>query len=163
MLNRLFPPSLTNDYRGSWIALWLFLPVLVVKTLMGVNFSGLNPFVDVRDILMGVDAVPLDTFSPEAAQSVVSSAAAWGMALVALCLFAWIVVVRYRGGLPLAIAIFLVEQLGRTGAACVHAIAALAAEGKPLAVSALINTTLGALLILALGLSLLRVRGPQAG
>ena len=47
MLGRLFPRSLDNSYEGSWIAVWLFAPVLIAKTLMGFNFSGLNPIIDV--------------------------------------------------------------------------------------------------------------------
>lgn len=157
MLNRLFPPRLTNAYQGSWLALWLFLPVLLIKTLMGVNFSGLNPFVDVGDILRGVDGVPLDDFPAAAAESVTSSAAAWGVALLALCLFGWVIVVRYRGGLPLAILVVLLEQVGRSGAHSIEALV-MAGGGAALSMAAMINITLSALLILGFALSLLRLR-----
>src|SRR5690242_21480896 len=127
MFGRLFPRNLTNDYQGSWIGIWLFVPVLIVKTLMGVNFSGLNPLINVSEILRTVDGVPLDTFSSAAARSVIQSSAAWGMALFGLCLFAWIIVIRYRAGLPLAILIILIEQIGRTAAGSMNALAALIA------------------------------------
>ena len=59
----LFPRALTNTYLGSWVAVWLVVPVLIVKTLIGFNFSGLNPLVSVAGILESVDGVPLSSFS----------------------------------------------------------------------------------------------------
>jgi hypothetical protein len=162
MLSRLFPESLTNIYLGSWLALWLFLPVLIVKTLMGANFSGLNPFIDAAEILRTVDGVPLDSFSQAAAASVVESAAAWGMALLSLCLFAWIIVVRYRAGLPLAILMLLIEQIGRTGVGLIASITAFVVETAPLTLGAIINMTMSGLLLIAFLLSLPRVRRTDA-
>jgi hypothetical protein len=124
---------------------------------MGFNFSGLNPVIDVGEILRTVDGVPLDTFSSEAAAAVVDSAGAWGMALFTLCLFAWIALFRYRAALPLAILLLLIEQLGRTGAGSVIALSKLTA-GSALSMGAIINLAMSALLIVAMALSLLRVR-----
>lgn len=162
MLGRLVPRSLTNAYRGSWVAVWLLAPVLILKTLMGFNFSGLNPFVDVASILQTVDGVPLDTFSGEAASAVISSAAAWGAALFALCLFVWIILIRYRAGLPVAIAILLVEQLARTGVGTVRLLAELAAGTATPTAGALINLGLTVFLSVAFALSLLPVRRLQS-
>jgi len=161
MLARLFPRSLSNVYQGSWWGVALFLPVLLMKTLMGFNFSGVNPYVDVREILKTVDGVPLDTFSPQAVASVLTSSGAWGAALFALCLFAWVILIRYRAGLPLAIMVLLVEQLLRTGAntfAVVQKIASGTAQPAP---GAMINLGMSALLLSAFVLSLLAVR-PQS-
>lgn len=163
MLSRLFPRALTNAYRGSWVAVWLFSPVLLIKTLMGFNFSGLNPLVSVSEILRTVDGVPLDSYSAEAARAVLDASAAWGMALFALCLFGWLVLMRYRAGLPVTILIFLVEQVGRTGAGSLRALSELAAgaAAAPTA-GAVINIAMSAILLVALILSLLPER-PQAG
>ena len=91
MLSRLFPRTLTNTYQGSWIALWLLAPVLVIKTLMGFNFSGLNPLVNVADILSTVDGVPIETFTQEAAKAVLASAkpARFGPSSLASYLVVW--------------------------------------------------------------------------
>ena len=156
MLERLFPRSLTNAYQGSWLALWLFAPVLLAKTLMGFNFRGLNPIIDVGEILRTVDGVPLDTFS--AAAAVVDSAGAWGMALFTLCLFAWIALFRYRAAVPLAILLLLIEQIGRTGTGSVLALSKLIEGSTALSMGAIINLAMSALLIAAEALSLLRVR-----
>lgn len=158
MLERLFPRSLTNAYQGSWLALWLFAPVLLAKTLMGFNFSGLNPIIDVGEILRTVDGVPLDTFSAEAAAAVVDSAGAWGMALFTLCLFAWIALFRYRAAVPLAILLLLIEQIGRTGTGSVLALSKLIEGSTALSMGAIINLAMSALLIAAEALALLRVR-----
>jgi hypothetical protein len=158
LLNRLFPKNLTNAYQGSWIAVWLLTPVLIMKTLMGFNFSGLNPFIDVRQILQTVDGVPLSTFSLEATAAVVDSAGAWGMALFTLCLFAWLVLIRYRAGLPVATLLLLIEQVGRTGADTVHVISNLSASSGMPSAGALINLAMTAILAAALVLSLLPVR-----
>ena len=162
MLGRLFPRSLTNDYLGSWVAVWLLMPVLILKTLIGFNFSGLNPFISVATILQTVDGVPLDTFSKEAAATVVSSAGSWGMAQFALCLFVWLVLVRYRAGLPVAILVLLVEQIGRTGGGLVRVVAEMAAGLALPAAGALINLAMATALAVAFVLSLLAMRTTRA-
>ena len=158
MLGRLFPRELTNAYQGSWAAVWLLAPVLIVKTLMGFNFSGFNPLIDVADILSTVDGVPIDTFSPPAADAVLSSAAAWGVALLALCLVVWAILLRYRAGIPLAVLFLLFEQVGRTGVASARSVSALIAGEGALTMGAIINLSMTAVLLAAFGLSLLRVR-----
>lgn len=158
MLGRLFPKSITNAYQGSWAALLVLLPVLLMKTVIGFNFSGLNPFISVSEVLQAVDGVPLDTFSPEAAATIVDTAGAWGMALLALCLFVWLVVVRYRAGLPVAILALLIEQVGRTGVATARLVAELVATPAMPAAGALINLGMTVFLTIALLLSLVRAR-----
>jgi hypothetical protein len=163
MLGRLFPRSLSNAYQGSWWAVALLLPVLLMKSVIGFNFSGANPYVDVREILMTVDGVPLDTFSPQAVASVLNAANAWGAALFALCLFVWLVLFRYRAGLPVAILVLNVEQLLRTGADTIRVMEKVVAGTAQLAPGAMINLGMSAALVFAFVLSLLAVRPqPQA-
>ncbi len=157
-MRQLFPQSLSNAYRGPWAAVWLLLPVLLAKTVIGFNFSGLNPIVDVGEILKTVDGVPLDTYSAEARAAVISSAQAWGAALFALCLFVWLVLIRYREGLPLAILALLAEQLIRTGAAPFSAVFEALSGGAALSAGAAINLGMTALLTGSFILSLMVVR-----
>lgn len=147
-MTTLFPRTLSNTAPFSRVALALFIPVLAVKTLMGFNFSGANPFVDVAEILRTVDAIPLDRMPPDAARAIMGASAAWGAALFTLCVFGWIVVIRYRSALPLAIGLVLLEQLMRTAPASIRALATLSAGG-PLSMGALINLALSGLLIVA--------------
>lgn len=161
-MNRLFPRSLSSAYQGPWAAVWLLAPVLIVKTVIGFNFSGLNPLVDVGEILRTVDDVPLDTFSAEASSSVISSARAWGAALFVLCLFVWLVLLRYREALPVAILLLFVEQLIRTGSAPVMKVVDAVSGGPPPHAGALINFGMTALLAIAFVLSLMTVRRRNA-
>jgi hypothetical protein len=162
VLNRLFPRALTNAYQGSWLAVWVFTPVLIIKTLMGFNFSGFNPFIDVREILENVDGVLLSTYSAGAVAAIVDSAGSWGVALFTLCLFAWLVLVRYRAGLPFAVLLLLVEQVARTGGDMARVISEMITASATPTAGAVINLSMTALLVVALVLSLLRVRGREA-
>ena len=87
MFGLLFPKSIDNRYRGQWLALILFVPVLLLKLMMGFNVAGFNPMLDVRDILQNVDGVSLDAYSPEAASDIVFLANAWGFSLFILGVF----------------------------------------------------------------------------
>jgi hypothetical protein len=161
MLHRLFPRNLTNAYEGSWVAVWLFAPILIIKTLMGFNFTGLNPFIDVREILENVDGVPISTFTPDAAEAVVHSSGAWGLALLTLCVFAWVILIRYRAALPLAILLISIEQVGRTGAGALRSISELIATSAAPTAGAIINIAMSTFLTAAFVLSLLPARRKQ--
>ena len=157
MLERLFPRSIDNTYQGHVLAIWLFAPVLALKTVMGFNVAGLNPFVSNRFILTAADGVPVDSYPPEAGAYLVFMFAAWGLALFVLTLFGWTVLTRYRAMLPLALLAFTIEQAGRTAQSrLMLPQRALADEGVP--ISALINWGLTGALVVALVLSLIAVR-----
>ena len=154
MLKRLFPASLGNAYQGSWIAVWLLVPVLLMKSVIGFNLGGLNPFVSVADILKTADGVPMDTLTPDVARIVVSFANAWGVAIFMLCLFVWIVLLRYRSALPLAILLLLLEQLGRTGEGIFRLVTKTLSGAPPSAPGAYLNLAFAVILAVALLLSL---------
>jgi hypothetical protein len=158
MLSRLFPRSLTNVYQGSRVALWLLVPILVMKTVIGFNLSGLNPFVSAAEILQTVDGVRLDLFSREAATAVIESSAAWGIAQLALCLFVWLILLRYRAGLPAAILVLLIEQIGRTGHGLVRIGVDMVAGSKLPAAGGLINLGMAIALVAAFVISLVARR-----
>ena len=157
MLSRLFPRQIDNFYQGHVLAIWLFMPVLALKTAMGFNVSGLNPFISSRFVLTTADGVPVDTYSTDAAAHLVFTFAAWGWVLFLLALLGWFVVVRYRAMAPLMILVLSLEQIGRmvlSRTMLPHH--ALAHAGIP--VSTLINLGFAAILLLALVFSLLKVR-----
>jgi hypothetical protein len=156
MLSRLFPRQLDNTYQGHVFAIWLFVPVVLLKTLMGFNVAGLNPWVGSRFILQTADGVPVDTFPPQAATISVFLFASWGLALLVLALLAILSLVRYRAMLPLMFLALSIEQIGRKVLSMVHLPPAPAQEG--ISASALINWGLSAALVLGFILSLLNVR-----
>ena len=154
MFGLLFPRIIDNKFRGQWLALLLFVPVALLKLLMGFNVAGLNPTLDPRDILQNVDGVPLDSFSPDAASHIVFGTQAWGLALFTLSLLAVIALIRYRALVPLAIFMLTIEQAGRK--AITHIQFGFHEAGEPLTAGAIINWALTAALVLALILSLMR-------
>lgn len=153
MFQRLFPRQIDNTYRGHMMAIWLFIPVLALKTAMGFNVGGLNPFVSSRFILSAADGVPVETYPPEAAAHLVFTFAAWGLALFVLTLLCWIVLLRYRAMIPLVILVLSIEQVGRMIQSRLLLPQRLPMDEIP--VGTLINGSMAAMLLLALLMSLL--------
>lgn len=157
MLARLLPKQIDNAYRGHWLAIVLFLPVLVMKTMIGFNIAGLNPYVETRRVLISADGVPLDSFGAEAAAQVIFSSASWGLVLFLMCVLAIVALIRYRALIPLIILLFAGEQIGRKAIA-------MAAFGPPDAAAEpsfgfYINWAFTIALVLAFLLSLMEKRG----
>src|ERR1700720_155796 len=59
------------------------------------------------------DGIPLDTYSPAAARTIVSLWALLGLSSFMLCLLCILALIRYRSMVPLMFALFLLEYLGR--------------------------------------------------
>ena len=155
-MQTLMPKTADNAYRGSLAALWLLAPVLIVKIMMGFNVAGLNPFVDNRYIIKTADGVPLDSFSAEAQELVMFLFSSWGLNLLLICIFAVIVLVRFRSLIPLAILWLATEQVGR------KLLAGLTLNPDPSAAfsfGSLINWAFSILLVVAFVLSLVPRRG----
>jgi hypothetical protein len=156
MLSRIFPKQLDNDYRGSWVAVWLFVPVLLMKLAIAVNISGLNPWVSNRYVLEAADGIPLDTFGAEAASTLVFFAASWGLATLVLNLFGVAALIRYRAMIPLMYLLLSIEHFGRKALLLINpsvrAAATAGTEGIPTGV--LINWGIMAALVVGLVLSL---------
>ena len=108
IVGRLFPPVIDNRYRGITAALWLLGIVAIVKMMMGGNVVLNGAFV-----ITTADGVPLSTYPPDAAQTVIALFAFWGWGLFVLALMALAVLARYRSATPLMFSIFLLEHLGR--------------------------------------------------
>jgi hypothetical protein len=120
MLTRLFPKRIDNDYRGRKLAIWLLVPLALVKLLQGASVAGLNPLATSRGILETADRVPVGTFPAEAASHLVFLFAAWGLGIFILGLLAAVVLLRYRAMIPLLYLLLLIEQLGRKVLSTVH-------------------------------------------
>jgi hypothetical protein len=115
MLSQLFPKQIDNNYQGRKLALWLFVPIVLVKLLMGLNVAGLNPWLSNRDVLTTADGIPLESFGAEAASTVLFLFACWGLALLVLSLLGTVVMVRYRAMIPLMFLLLSIEHIGRKG------------------------------------------------
>lgn len=155
MFSMLFPKVIDNKYRGQWLALVFFLPVLALKTLMGFNVAGFNPAIATRDILIDVDGIPLDSYSAEAATDLLFFANAWGLSLFVICLVGLVALVRYRAMVPFAILLLTIEQVARKAMSVAESGLGLS---WPMSLSGMINWGLTIALVLALVLSVMRRR-----
>ena len=144
MIRRLLPPSIDNTYRGHRLALWLFGLLLFVRTAMGVN-----SILKGRSILTSADGIPLDTYPPAAAQTLVSLFALLGLSTLVLCLLGILVLVRYRSMVTLMFALLLTEHLGRR---LILSLQPIVRTGRP--PGFYINLALLALMLAGLALSL---------
>ena len=66
MLSRLFPKQFDNAYRGYAWAIWLLVPLLLVK--LG---QGAVSLADPSFVIKDADGIPLDTFDAGGAATVV--------------------------------------------------------------------------------------------
>ena len=107
LLNRMFPAQFDNDYRGHKFALWIFGGVVFMRVAMS-----LNSILNGRKVAATADGIPLDTFTPAGAQTVLSIFALLGLATLVICLLGIVVLIRYRSMVPLMFSLLLVQSTG---------------------------------------------------
>ena len=110
MLDRVFPRQFDNRYRGHWLGLALFVLVLVVKSL-----QGLESIAQTEKTMIGADGIPLNTFSPIAAHEAILMFALLGMYLLVIPLQSVVVLLRYRSMVPFMLLMLIAIQLGVRG------------------------------------------------
>ena len=115
MLNRIFPAQFDNTYRGHWLGLWLFIPIIVVKGIQSVDTVLLT-----RLVAVGPDAIPLDSFGAACTETVLSLFALMGMSLLILPLQGIVVLIRYRSMIPFMYLSLLVVLVGSRVIQFVH-------------------------------------------
>jgi hypothetical protein len=135
-----------DRYRGHKLALWLFVPVLLVRTgiALGTIFNG-------RAAAQNADGIPLDTFSDGAVATIVALFAIWGLAQLVLSGLGVLAIARYRAMIPFMFGLFLIEHVLRKGILIWKPVARI---GTPPGVG--INLALLALTIAGFALSLWR-------
>jgi hypothetical protein len=107
MFDRLFPKQLDNRFAGFRLAIWLLVPIVLLRAVIG-----FNSVMFTRSIAMSADAIPLDRFGADAAQTVVSLFALLGLYTLLFALLGAIVLIRYRAMVPFMYLVLLVQQLG---------------------------------------------------
>ena len=153
MLGRLFPRVIDNDYRGYWLAVWLLVPLVLLKLVMGFNVAGLNPWISNRQIAISADGFALASYGPEGSSVVIFMFASWGLMLLLLSLLGFVVLVRYRAMIPLMYLLLALEQFGRKAIGLAQPIVS-AAKVEGLSPAFLINTGFMAVLLIGFLLSL---------
>jgi hypothetical protein len=102
------PRTIDNTYRGHKAALWILGLLVLLKLVMS-----WNSIVNGRSVATRADGLPLDTYSADAAQTIVAMFGMWAVAHLMICLLCILALVRYRAFVPFLFAWLLVEQLGR--------------------------------------------------
>jgi len=151
MFNQILPERIDNTYLGYKLALWLFGLLLVIKIAMSLNsiFNGYS-------VATSADGIPLDTFTPAAARTVVYLIATWGLAHLIISLLCMLVLVRYRSMISLMFGMLLLELLSRK---LIHYLVPTVRTGTP--PGYFVNLFLIGLMSVGLALSLLSRRDHQ--
>ena len=118
MLANLFPKQFDNTYRGLWLAVWIFVPVVAVRAVQGAN-----SILFTRDVLIKADGIPLDSLGLAGGQVVLSLFALLGLNLLVVPLLSAIALIRYRAMIPLLFLVLLFLQLGARVIIALHPIA----------------------------------------
>jgi hypothetical protein len=149
VLDDLLPQRLDDRYRGRKLALWLFGLVVAMKSAqsLAILFSG-------HDTGRDADGIPIDTYAPAAARTVVALLAQGSVWRLFFCILCVLVLVRYRSAIPL---MFLLLALSSLASQLVFRFIPLDRVGAPL--GPLVNLILFVVMLLGLGLSLWRRAG----
>jgi len=152
MFGRFFPAQIDNTYRGHRLALWLFALVTALRLAQSfvVIFNG-------RSTAVSADGIPLDSYPPEAAQTIVALFTLSGLYRLILSLLCLLVLVRYRGATAFMFAVLLLNYLG---AQLIVTFVPIVRVGSP--PTSFVNLSLLALTAAGLALSLMRGRAPRA-
>ena len=108
MLGQIFPKQIDNTYRGYWLAVWLLVPIVLVKAAMGAN-----SIINTRSVIVDADNIPLDSYGAAAAALIIFLFKAWGLSLLLLSLLGVLALIRYRAMIPLVYLLLLIENAGR--------------------------------------------------
>jgi hypothetical protein len=138
--------GLHNDYHGHKLALWLFGLVVGMKSTQSLAII-LNGYPTARD----ADGIPLDSFAPPVAQTVVAVFAQGSLWRLFFCLLCVLVLFRYRSALPLMFALLALNYLA---AQLVFQFVPLPRVGTP--VGPLVNLILFVVILVGLAFSLWR-------
>jgi hypothetical protein len=108
MLESILPRSLDSGYRGHPIARW----ALIALTLMTLGRSLVHMF-KYDGGAQSIATIPLDSFGPGGAETVIGIFAFWGLSQLLLGLVYVVVLWRYPALIPFIYLLFLAEYLGR--------------------------------------------------
>ncbi len=151
MLSRLLPPLENFTYTGSRISLWLFGLVLFLKLAiaLGAIFNG-------HYAASIADGIPVDSYTPQAAQAFLSVFASLGLSQFILGSLGVLILLKYRPLVPIFLLVLLIEYLARKG---VNAYMPIARSGN--APGGAINWAIFAVMLVAFVLSMRQHDVPQ--
>ncbi|HTK80499.1 MAG TPA: hypothetical protein VL286_08680 [Rhizomicrobium sp.] len=156
MLDRIFPKQFDNTYRGHWLGVALFVPIVLLKAIQGVN-----SIIMTRQIMTSADGIPLDSFNSAAAQNAIADFALLGMYLLIIPLIGAISLIRYRAMIPFLYLMLLLQQIGSRFILLAHPVPRTGAyDAAPIGLY--VNLGILAVTVIGFALSLLSKRGARA-
>lgn len=144
MFDKLLPQRIDNTYRGYKVALWLFGLIVAVRITQSV-LAIFNSYSTARN----ADGIPLDTYTPAAAQTVVALFTQGALSRLIISLLCVLVLVRYRSAIPFMFALLMLNYLASK---LIFQFVSLVSTGTSPAF--IVNMTMFALMIIGLALSL---------
>jgi len=126
MLSRIFPTQVDNNYRGHRLAIWLLVPIILLRGLIG-----FNSIFFARSVATSADGVPLDSFTPAAAGTVLALFALLGLFSLLLALLGLVVLVRYRAMIPFLYLFLLIQEVGNKAVLLAYPVTRSASSGMP--------------------------------
>lgn len=118
MFNRIFPRQFDNNYRGHWLAIWLFAPVVLARLAMAAN-----SIINTRYVASAADGIPVDSYTAGGAAAVVALFAIGGLSQLLFGLQGLMALIRYRAMIPFMYLLFLITQVGGRVLALMHPVA----------------------------------------
>lgn len=145
MLDRIFPQQFDNAFRGHRLAIWLLIPIVVLRLIMGANSILIT-----RAVATSADGIALSSFNAPGAEAVLSLFALLGLSLLMLALQGVLVLIRYRAMIPFFYLLLLLQELGPKALALAHPMARSGAgTGAAFVLAMLAMTLIGFVLSLA--------------
>ena len=144
MFDKLLPQPIDNRYSGSKIALWLFGLIVFVHILQSVMV-----IVNGHSIAQSADGIPLETYAPAAAQTILAILAVSSLRRLFISLMCAVGLFRYRSAVPL---MFVVLGLNYLGGQVIFQFVPIVRVGTPPGV--VMNLIMFGLTIVGLALSL---------
>ena len=108
MIDRLFPQSITNQYRGAFLARWVFVLLMLVTIARSLAHIFLPD-----GGAQSIATIPLDTFTVNGAAALIHLFGLWGLSQLLFGFLYAIVLWRYQSLIPLMYLFILVEYTGR--------------------------------------------------
>lgn len=126
MLSCIFPTQVDNNYRGSRLAIWFLVPIILLRGLIG-----FNSIFFARSVATSADGVPLDSFTPAAAGTVLALFALLGLFSLLLALLGVVVLVRYRAMILFLYLFLLIQEVGNKAVLLAYPVTRSASSGMP--------------------------------